>query len=121
MAAGSGMEDIQALIPNVGDEQGRQFGRDHTIGICGEEEPAYEKYKTEYAHREREKEAQRGISYYNATVTNDNQPMQKVTKSLYIVTNLGQLPFMLATEMARTWATKEDSVNTSIIHLYSTH
>ena len=77
-------------------------------------------FKTEYAHREREKEAQRGISYYNATVTNDNQPMQKVTKSLYIVTNLGQLPFMLATEMARTWATQEDSVNTSIIHLYST-
>ena len=57
----------------------------------------------------------------NATVTTmNNQPLQKVTKSLYIVTHLGQLPFMLITEMARTWAIKEDSVNTSIIHWYST-
>ena len=50
----------------------------------------------------------------------NNQPLQKVTKSLYIVTDLGKLPFMPITEMARTWAIKEDSVNTSIIHLYST-
>ena len=49
------------------------------------------------------------------------QPLQKVTKSLYIVTHLGQLPFVLITEMARTWAITEDSVNTSIIHLYSTN
>ena len=48
------------------------------------------------------------------------QPLQKVTKSLYIVTHLGQLPFILFTQMARTWAIKEDSVNTSIIHWYST-
>ena len=34
---------------------------------------------------------------------NNNQPLQKVTKSLYTVTNLGQLPFMLFTQMARTW------------------
>ena len=32
-----------------------------------------------------------------AIVTNDNQPLQKVTKSPYIVTDLGQLPFMLFT------------------------
>ena len=51
----------------------------------------------------------------------NNQPtLQKVTKSLYIVTHLGQLPFMLITQMARTWALKEDSVNMSIIHWYST-
>ena len=50
---------------------------------------------------------------------NNNQPLLKVTKSLYIVTNLGQLPFMLFTQMARTWAVQGDSVNTSIIHLYS--
>ena len=51
----------------------------------------------------------------------NNQPtLQKVTKSLYIVTHLGQLPFMLITQMARTWALKKDSVNTSIIHWYST-
>ena len=50
----------------------------------------------------------------------NNQPLQKVTKSLYIVTHLGQLAFILFTQMARTWAIKEDSVNTSIIHWYST-
>ena len=69
--------------------------------------------------REREREAQRGITLL-ATVTMNNQPLQKVTKSLYIVTHLGQLPFMLFTQMARTWAIKEDSVNTFIIHWYST-
>ena len=36
------------------------------------------------------------------------------------MTNLGQLPFMLFTQMVRTWAVQRDSVNTSIIHLYST-
>ena len=36
------------------------------------------------------------------------------------MTHLGQLPFMLITQMARTWALKVDSVNTSIIHWYST-
>ena len=51
---------------------------------------------------------------------NEQQPLQKVTKSLYIVTHLGQLPFMLFTQMARTWTLKEDSVDTSIIHWYST-
>ena len=59
MAAGSGMKDIQALIPIVGDEQDRQCGRDHTIRICGEEVPAYRRYKAEYAQRERKREAQR--------------------------------------------------------------
>ena len=54
---------------------------------------------------------------YKMTIT---QPLLKVTKSLYIVTNLGQLPFMLFTQMARTWAVQGDNVNTSIIHLYST-
>ena len=51
-----------------------------------------------YTHREREREAQRmSIFIKGATVTNDNQPLQKVTKSLYIVTDLGQLPFILFT------------------------
>ena len=35
------------------------------------------------------------------------QPLQKSTKSLYIVTHLGQLPFMLITQMARAWVLKE--------------
>ena len=42
-----------------------------------------------------------------------------VTKSLYIVTILGQLPFMLFTEIAQTWVAQRDSVNTAIIHSYS--
>ena len=37
-------------------EQGRQCERDHTIRICVEEEPAYGRFKTEYTHRERERE-----------------------------------------------------------------
>ena len=36
------------------------------------------------------------------------------------MTYLGQLPFMLFTEIARTWAVQRDSVNTVIIHSYST-
>ena len=60
MAADSGMKDIHALIPIVGDEQGRQCGRDHTVRICEEEIPAYRRYETEYAQRERE--AQKYIS-----------------------------------------------------------
>ena len=82
-----------------------------------------EDVKQRNTHREREREAQRGITLLSkvcATVTNEQQPFQKVTKSLYIVTHLGQLPFILFTQMARTWALKEDSVNTTIIHWYST-
>ena len=51
-------------------------------------------------HRDRERERHKEYVYIhtNATVTmTTNQPLQKVTKSLYIVTNLGQLPFMLFT------------------------
>ena len=48
-------------------------------------------------HRERER-GTKNISIKNATVTiTTNQPLQKVTKSLYIVTDLRQLPFMLFT------------------------
>ena len=43
-----------------------------------------------------EREAQIGITLL-ATVTNEQQPLQKVRKSLYIVTHLGQLPFILFT------------------------
>ena len=77
--------------------------------------------KQDKIRTQREREAQRGISINkSATVTNEQPPVQKATKSLYIVTHLGQLPFMLITKMARTWAIKEDSVNMSIIHWYST-
>ena len=51
--------------------------------------------------RERQRERQRHKEYNSinkeATVTNEQQPLQKVTKSLYIVTHLGQLPFILFT------------------------
>ena len=70
--------------------------------------------------RERSTKSITLLSKVCATVTNEQQPLQKVTKSLYIVTHLGQLPFILFTQMARTWALKEDSVNTTIIHWYST-
>ena len=51
--------------------------------------------------------------------TTTQPPLLKVTKSLYIVTNLGQLLFTLFTEIAHTWDVQRDSVNTAIIHSYS--
>ena len=72
----------------------------------------------------REREAQRGVMYIsnsNSYNNNNNQPLLKVSKSLYIVTVLGQLPFMLFTEIAQTWTIQRDSVNTAIIHSYSKH
>ena len=84
MAAGSGMEDIQALIPIVGDEQGRQCGRDHTIRICGEEEPAYGRYETEYAQRERE--AQRISLLSKCNSYNNEQPTTTTFTKGYKVT-----------------------------------
>ena len=72
---------------------------DHTATICVEEEPAYSRCKTEYAQRERE----RGTK--NMSIFIEMQQLQlrttnlykRLQKSLYIVTNLGQLPFMLFT------------------------
>ena len=80
------------------------------------------KERNTHTHTERER-GTKNISINNmaivTTMNNQQQPLLKVTRSLYIVTHLGQLPFMLFTQMARTWAIKEDSVNTSIIHWYS--
>ena len=74
-----------------------------------------------HTEKERERDRHKETFYFLiATVTNDNQLPLKVTKSLYIVTILGQLPFMLFTEIAQTWAVQRDSVNTAIIHSYST-
>ena len=55
--------------------------------------------KLHNTHRERERCTKRYISINKryATVTNEQQPLQKVTKSLYIVTHLGTLPFILFT------------------------
>ena len=72
---------------------------------------------------ERKRERERGTKevLLIQRVKQYNQPHKEVTRSLYIVTNLGQLPFELITQMAQTLAIQRDSVNTSIIHLYSTH
>ena len=69
--------------------------------------------------RERERERHKRVFLFNRN-NNTTQPYKKVTRSLHIVTDLGQLPFMLITQMAQTWSIQKDSVNTSIIHLYST-
>ena len=83
--------------PSVEDEAVN--AEDHTM-FCDVEEPAYRR-KTKIRiekerEREREREAQK-ISLYSRRCNSYNQPLQKVTKSLYIVTHLGQLPFMLFT------------------------
>ena len=65
----------------VGDEAVN--AEDHTT-ICGEEEPAYRKTKERYAHRERDREAQRisvFIEYATVTRYEQQQPLQKVTRS----------------------------------------
>ena len=55
--------------------------------------------KERITHTEREREAQRSITLLTnmQQLQNEQQPLEKVTKSLYIVTHLGQLPFMLIT------------------------
>ena len=97
MTAGSGMKDIQALIPIVGSGKAASAEEITTI-ICLEGRTcSYGRYETRYAQRERESEAQRGITLLATVTMNNQQKPQKVTKSLYIVTHLGQLPFMLFT------------------------
>ena len=63
---------------------------------------------------------ERYIPIATVTKNSNQQPFLKVTKSLYIVIVLGQLSFMLFTEIAETWVVQRDSVNTAIIHSYST-
>ena len=90
----AGRRTSDALIPIVGDEAVN--AEDHTA-LCDGEEPAFKGSK-DRIRTERERETHKEVYLItNATVTNDNQPLQKVTKSLYIVTDLGQLPFMLFT------------------------
>ena len=80
--------------------------------------------KTRYAKMERERDRHKGRYVLclknNNNKKYNNQPLLKVTMSFYIVTVLGQLPFTLFTEIAQTWAFQRDSVNTAIIHSYST-
>ena len=65
--------------------------------------------KERNTHTERERErGTKSITLLTIMqqLQNDNNNV-KVTKSHYILTHLGQLPFMLITQMARTWALKE--------------
>ena len=108
----------------VGCGGGRQCGRGHTTICFYEKNLRMEDMKLDtHTHRERETHTHTKrclLLSRMQPIQNNNQPLQKVTKSLYIVTHLGQLPFIIFTQMARTWAIKEDSVNTTIIHWYST-
>ena len=70
--------------------------------------------------RERERDRHKETLYFLSDSYKRHQPLLKVTKSLYIVTILGQLPFMLFIEITRTWVVQRDNVNTAIIHSYST-
>ena len=70
MTAGSGMKDIQALIPIVGDEV--VSAEDHTT-LCGGEEPVYRRYEAEYAHRER-KRGTKNLSISKCNSYNNEQP-----------------------------------------------
>ena len=100
MAADSGIENIQALIPNVGSRRPPVRKKDHTMFCCWKQSVQGRCEATQHTRIERERERQRGITLLSkvcATVTNEQQPLQKVTKSLYIVTHLGQLPFILFT------------------------
>ena len=97
----SGSAPASGIRGCVGDEAVN--AEDHTT-ICGEEEPAYRRSKAKYVEREREREREaKRISLFikNATITNNNNNsnnnLLKVTKSIYIVTHLGQLPFILFT------------------------
>ena len=78
MAADSGMENIIALIPNVGEWEAA-CAEEGSLDVLLLENPAYERLKaTQYAHREREREAQRGI----ALLTKGMQQLQ-MNNNLY--------------------------------------
>ena len=59
MAAGSGMENIQALIPNVGEWGGHQCGRDHLTFCCGGRTCVWKIENKIRTERERERERER--------------------------------------------------------------
>ena len=71
-------EATMVHVESVGDEAVNE--EDHTT-ICGGEEPAYRRSKAKYAQRERE--AQRTCLIHRLQLL--QPPLQKVTKSLYIV------------------------------------
>ena len=88
------------MTPFVGDEP-RPSMRKITQQSVMLKKPAYRRSKAKYAQIERERErGTKNISIHKMQQlqnNNDQQPLKKVTKSLYIVTHLGQLPFILFT------------------------
>ena len=86
------------MIPNVGD---KAVNAEDRITFC-DEEPAYRRKQD--TQKERERERKRGTK--NIDYIQEMQQLQiitttttftKVTRSLYIVSNLGKLHFMLFT------------------------
>ena len=61
MTAGSGMKNIQDLIPIVGSGEGHLCGRDHKQSVLWKNLRMGD-VKERNTHREREREAERGIS-----------------------------------------------------------
>ena len=99
-------------------EQDRKCGS--ASNIRDDEESVYTYEQGRHEERERERDRHKETLYFLSDSYKRHQPLLKVTKSLYIVTILGQLPFMLFIEITRTWVVQRDNVNTAIIHSYST-
>ena len=122
MVAGSGMKNIQALIPIVGSGQGRMCGRDHTP-ICLRGRTCVWEMWSNILRTEKERESHKEYNSINKICNSYKWTTTTFTKG-YKVTlysdSLRATAFMLITQMAQTWALKEDSVNTSIRHWYST-
>ena len=64
--------------------------------ICEGEEPAYESKQDTHKEGERKIGTMNNVIFQEATITTTTI-FTKVTRSLYIVTNIGQVPYMLFT------------------------
>ena len=75
--------------------EGKAVNAEARATFC-DEEPAYRREQD--THRERERKRHKEyISIQEVQQLQNENKLLKVTKSLYIVTYLGQLPFMLCT------------------------
>ena len=96
LAAGSGKKNIQRSDTKCWKDKAVNVEARSTF--C-DEELAYRRESK--IRRERERQRERHKEYISIQemrqLQNDNKTFLKVTKSLYIVTNLGQLPLMLFT------------------------
>ena len=75
MTAGSGMKDIQALIPNVGSGGGRQCGRDHTnILSCWKNLRMEDMEQDTHSERERERHKMVYLYFQECNSYKNEQP-----------------------------------------------